>query len=370
MPWLLILISAGLANGDAVSAPKPTPPPAQTPVLPRDTLPATIDIQHIPAGLSKRRRIPKDSPLTEERVALGRRLFFDGRLSGNGKVSCASCHQPNHGFASPDARAVGINGQMGTRNAPSLLNRAYGESFFWDGRAKSLEEQALKPIASKHELGSSVKDVIARLTADPQYVKEFRTAFGKPEDGGEAVTAANLAKALGSFQRTLLLGDSPIDRFRGGDVTALTDDERQGLWLFESKARCWKCHSGNDFTDEKFHNTGVSWGGEPPDLGRFVVTGKVPDVGKFKTPTLRGVALTAPYMHDGSVKTLREVVEFYNRGGQPNPNLDRDMQPLKLSKREVLQLVAFLQALSRTGDKKAVLPRKVKRKTRSRKDAG
>lgn len=325
--------------------------------IPKDILPAKLDLKHIPAGLSKRRIIPKDNPLTAAKVELGRKLFFDGRLSGDGSVACASCHRPDRGFASQNARAVGIGGKIGPRNAPSLLNRAYGKSMFWDGRAATLEEQSLKPIASKLELGSSIKDVLKRLKADAGYVKRFKTAFG---DSGE-ISADNLARALASFQRTLLLGDSPIDRFRGGDPTALTDDERQGLWLFESKARCWKCHSGNDFTDESFHNTGVSWGGEPADLGRFVATGKVPDVGKFKTPTLRGVALTAPYMHDGSIKTLKAVVEFYNKGGNKNPNADPIMRPLGLSTKEQSQLVAFLRALSRTNDKKSVLPSTKKR---------
>ena len=325
------------------------------PLMPKDSLPKTLDATHIPGGLSRKRNVPKDSPLTGARVQLGRRLFFEGKLSANGTVACASCHQPDHGFAAPDARAVGIHGQLGKRNAPTLLNRAFGRSFFWDGRAASLEEQALKPIVNKVEMGSSLEAVIKRLRADASYVKQFQAAFGPDKKPADVVTAGNLAKALGSFQRTLLLGDTPVDRFRAAEAKALTDEERQGLWLFESKGRCWKCHSGNDFTDEKFHNTGVSWGAEPVDLGRFEATGKVKDVGKFKTPTLRGVALTAPYMHDGSLKTLKDVIEFYNKGGAKNPALDRDMEPLKLTKKEVAQLVAFLRALSRTADRKSVL---------------
>lgn len=332
----------------------------RAPGIPKDTLPRVIDINHIPSGLSSKRLIPRDNPLTPERVALGRRLFFEGRLSRSGKLACASCHQPEHGFASPDAKAVGVDGQVGKRNAPSLLNRAYGRSHFWDGRAASLEEQALKPIANSVELGSNVETVLSKLRQDASYPALFAKAFGRPQaskvDPRQYVTAANLAKALAGFQRTLLFGDTPVDRFRSADAKALSDDERQGLWLFESKARCWKCHSGNDFSDEKFHNTGVSWGSKDADLGRFFKTGNERDVGAFKTPTLRGVALTAPYMHDGSLKTLTDVVEFYNRGGTKNPALDPAMEPLHLSKTEVAQLVAFLNALSRTADPKSVLP--------------
>lgn len=354
---VMFFLCATLSSASAFPAEKPAARGKLLPI-PKDTLPQDLDLKHVPAGLSKRRIIPKDNPLTSAKVELGRKLFFDGRLSDDGSVACASCHRPDRGFASADVRAVGIGGKIGPRNAPSLLNRAYGKSMFWDGRAATLEEQSLKPIASKLELGSNIKDVLKRLNADAGYVKQFKTAFGESGD----INAGNLAKALASFQRTLLLGDSPIDRFRGGDPSALTDDERQGLWLFESKARCWKCHSGNDFTDESFHNTGVSWGGEPADLGRFVATGKVPDVGKFKTPTLRGVALTGPYMHDGSIKTLKAVVEFYNKGGKKNPNADPLMRPLGLSTKEQSQLVAFLQALSRTSDRKSVLPPTTKRK--------
>lgn len=329
--------------------------------LPKDTLPKKLDIHHIPAGLSKKRLIPKDNPLTEKRVALGRRLFFDGKLSKDGSLSCASCHQPDHGFAAPDATAVGIRGQIGARNTPTIINRAYGHSMFWDGRAKSFEEQALGPIANPKELGTTVEAVIKTLKGDRSYVQQFAAAFRPSKETKKAsaesfVTATNLAKALGGFQRTLLLGDSPVDRFRSGDYTALTTEERQGLWIFESKGLCWKCHKGADFTDEEFHNTGAGWGAKPVDLGRFDATKKFEDIGKFKTPTLRGLTLTGPYMHNGRQKTLQHVVEFYNKGGNPNVNLSSKMKPLKLSKKEVHQLVLFLKALSRTADKKSNLP--------------
>jgi cytochrome c peroxidase len=305
--------------------------------VPNDTLPDDLTLDKVPLGLGKRPE-SKDNPLTAQRVAVGRRLFFDPILSRDKTVACATCHRPEHGFSSPDTRPIGIGGKEGTRRAPSLLNRAYGTAFFWDGRAKSLEEQALEPIANPVEMGSSVQEAVSRLQTDPKYKDQFAKAF---DDG---VTAANIGKALASFERVLLRGDSPIDKFRErGDRNAMTTAERHGLWLWESKGQCWKCHSGKNFTDEAFHNTGVSWGGE--DLGRFMVTKSEGDRGKYKTPTLRGVKLTGPYMHDGSLKTLEDVVEFYNRGSNPNPRLDPAIQRLDLSKEELVDLVAFLKAL-------------------------
>jgi cytochrome c peroxidase len=305
--------------------------------VPADTLPETLSIDHVPLGLGPRPASPAN-PLTPARVALGRRLFFDPILSADRSIACATCHQPDHGFASPDGRPRGVGGREVTRRAPTLFNRAYGTSFFWDGRAPSLEEQALEPIASPNEMASTVAEAVSRLKADAGYKERFAAAF---DDG---VTAANLGKALASFERVLLRGDSPIDRFRqSGDRTAPTAAELHGLWLYESKAQCWRCHAGPNFTDEGYHNTGVSWGKD--DLGRFAVTKRDTDRGRYKTPTLRGVKLTAPYMHDGSVKTLEEVVEFYNRGGGPNPHLDPAVRPLNLSKDEAADLVAFLKAL-------------------------
>jgi cytochrome c peroxidase len=328
--WLAsILLFLGVT---VLAADRPSP-------LPRDTLPAKLTLDKIPLGLGPR-ALPKDSPLTPARVKLGRKLFFDPILSADNTVACASCHQPAHGFASPQARPRGIRGQQVARRAPTLFNRAYGTSFFWDGRRGSLEEQALVPIGTATEMGSSVPAAIKRLRANKEYRAQFEAAF---DDG---LTAANLARALASFERVLLRGASRVDRFRRqGDHAALTARERQGLWLYESKGRCWRCHSGANFTDEGFHNTGVSWGKKPVDLGRYAVTKKQADKGKFKTPTLRGAALTAPYMHDGSLKTLEDVVEFYNKGGIANPNLDPVLAPLGLSAEEVRDLVAFLKAL-------------------------
>jgi cytochrome c peroxidase len=189
-------------------------------------------------------------------------------------------------------------------------------------------------------MGSTLSEVTRKLIAEKEYQDLFNSAFSN------GVTTDNLGKALASFERTILRGDSVVDRFRKkGDHDALTPAERHGLWLYESKARCWRCHAGSNFTDEAFHNTGVSWGKEPPDLGLFSISKKEGDQGKFKTPTLRGVSLTAPYMHDGSLKTLREVIEFYNRGGGANKFFDPTMAPLDLSNDEIDALVAFLKAL-------------------------
>ncbi|HEX4588519.1 MAG TPA: cytochrome c peroxidase [Gemmataceae bacterium] len=310
---------------------------AAPPPLPRDTLPADIDLARIPAGFTARPADPADNPLTAAKARLGRRLFFDPILSGDRTVACASCHDPNHGFAGTNAVAVGARGQMGRRNAPSLLNVGYNASFFWDGRAASLEEQALMPIADPTEMASTPAEAVRRLRAEPSYVEQFGAALG-----GD-VTAGNLAKALAAFERTLLAGDSPVDRFRRGEVAGLSADARQGLWLFESRGGCWRCHSDHNLTDGKFHNTGVGGGA---DLGRYAVTRREADHAAFKTPTLRNVAKTRPYMHDGSMASLEEVVRYYSRGGNANPNLDAAVKPLNLSEDDVRHLVAFLEALT------------------------
>lgn len=338
------MLGSSLLTGPVpASNPDDDPPAKKLPVLPVDSLPEKIDLESIPDGLDPR-SVPGDNRLTEKVVALGRKIFFDPILSEDNTVSCASCHQPEIGFASHNKLAIGIRGQVGTRNSPTLLNRAYGKSFFWDGRAKTLEEQALQPIANEIELGSSVDAALERIRARDDYRRLFQEAFG----GAESITASNLAKALASFQRTLLMGNSPVDQFQSANYDALNDSERQGLWIYESRGGCWQCHSGGNYTDELFHNTGVSYGSKNRDRGLGEITGKSEDDFKFKTPTLRGVALTAPYFHDGSAKTLEEVVEFYSKGGAPeDPQLDSRMKKLNLSESDKKNLVAFLKALSR-----------------------
>ncbi len=315
--------------------------------LPVDNLPAELSLTTIPLGLDTNRTIPSDNPLTLARVKLGRQLFFDGRLSKDGTISCASCHVPEKAFASSDVVAPGVDGKLGTRNSPTVLNRVYGKAMFWDGRAASLEEQALQPIENPVEMNTTVATVLERLRSDAPYRQQFANAF---DDG---ITATNLAKALASFERVLLSGNSSVDRFHGGEFAALTKQQRLGLWIFESRGQCWRCHSGRNFSDESFHNTGVSWGRQPLDLGRFDVTHAERDRGRFHTPTLRNVAITAPYMHDGSMATLAEVVAFYNRGGTKNAHLDPLIKPLNLNEHEQAALVAFLQAL--TGAEQAAL---------------
>lgn len=308
-------------------------------MLPKDDLPQLLELERVPLGLEVERPVPLDSPLDRKRVDLGRKLFFDPILSEDQTVSCASCHQPELGFASSDPTSTGIHGKQGRRNAPSILNTAYRTSVFWDGRTKTLEEQALEPIQNPLEMGSDLEKIIARLKITPEYKQAFQEAFNHEP------TAESLGKALASFQRVLLSGDHGVDRFRAGEFKALTTEERNGMWIFESKGGCWRCHSGANLTDEGFHNTGVSWGKQPLDLGRFEVTDIEYHRGQFKTPSLRSVALTAPYMHDGSIKTLREVVDFYNEGGVKNPQLDNTINPLNLTERELEFLTAFLESL-------------------------
>lgn len=322
----------------AWSAPAADPPAAR---LPADTLPAELIATAPPRGLIALPSAPEDNRPTPARVALGRKLFFDGQLSLDRTVSCATCHEPDRAFAGREARAVGVMGRTGRRNAPSLVNRAYGKAFFWDGREQTLESQALRPIVDKLEMDLPLDQLLPRLQTDGQYPALFAQAY---PDG---LTADNVGRALASFERTLVYGDSPVDRFiEADDVSLLDAPARHGLWLFQSRAKCWKCHSGPDVSDEKFHNTGVSWGREPLDLGRFEVTQAEADRGRFKTPSLRNISQTAPYMHDGSLGALADVVEFYNQGGGKNPHLDRAIEPLHLTKEESAALTAFLEALT------------------------
>jgi cytochrome c peroxidase len=223
------------------------------------------------------------------------------------------------------------------RNAPALVNRAYGKSFFWDGRVATLEEQVLEPVQSPFEMNMTLAEWTARMRAESYYMKAFGQVFGS------VPSAANAAKALASFVRVQRFGNSAFDRHEAGDRTALTTAARRGLALFRGRANCIACHVGPNFTDERFHNTGVSWGG--PDLGRYGITRRASDRGAFKTPTLREVAQTGPYMHDGSVRTLEAVVDFYNEA-KPNPYRDPEVRPLRLSTQERKDLVDFLISLT------------------------
>jgi len=270
-----------------------------------------------PLGLDLYMPVPEANPLTPQKIALGRKLFFDKRLSRDGTLACASCHDPKLAFSDGRKVARGINGQEGARSAPAIINRGYGRTFFWDGRAKSLEQQALEPILNPKELGMTVPQV------------EQRTGL----------KIADVTAALASYVRTIRSGESRFDRYAAGKQNALSELEKQGLALFRGKARCSTCHAGPNFTDENFHNTGVAF-----REGKLLDEGA--GEGKFKVPTLREVARTAPYMHDGSLATLEEGVDYYDRGGNQNPGLDEDLRPLHLTADERQALAAFLRTLS------------------------
>ena len=295
----------------------------------------------LPLGLDLYMPVPEDNPLTSDKVELGRQLFSDPILSRDKSLACAGCHEPERAFTDGRTVSRGVFGRKGTRHVPTLINLGYGRAFFWDGRISSLEEQVLQPIQDPKEMDMTLKDVVDRLRGDREYSELFQAVFGG------IPTHVDLANALASYVRTILSGNSPVDRYDTGEREALSQQERQGLGIFNDKGNCWVCHFGPTFTDERFHNTGVAWrDGELLDQGRYMVTGKEEDRGAFKVPTLREVARTAPYMHDGSLATLEEVIDFYNRGGNPNPYLDSELLPLKLTSEEKQALISFLHALS------------------------
>ncbi len=301
-----------------------------------------------PVGLSADGAvIPKDNPLTLEKVKLGRRLYFDRNLSIDGSVSCASCHSPEMAFSDHARFSSGVGGQKGARHAPTVINRVFSTAQFWDGRARSLEEQALGPIQNPVEMGMpDMKLAVERLKKDPVSVQEFKDAF--PPDG--AVTPENVGKAIASFERTILSGDSPYDRYVAGDRSAMSAPAVRGMQIFmdDKKGNCETCHVGPNFTDENYNNLGIGMNARHPDLGRYNVTRLEGHQGAFKTPTLRDVALRGPYLHDGSEKTLEDVVALYVRGGIKNKWLSPKMHALHLTKQEQLDLVEFLKALSGT----------------------
>ena len=285
-----------------------------------------------PAGLPPVSH-PKDNPPTAEKILLGKQLFFDGRLSADNKVSCASCHDPAKGFSNGEQFATGVEGQQGGRNSPTVINSAYGKLQFWDGRAKNLEDQAMGPVQNPIEMKMSLDDVVKKLNAIEGYKKQFQQVFGSD------VTSDGMAKAIAAYERTVLSGDAPYDKFKGGDKAALSEAAARGMKLFMGKANCSACHAGASFTDNSFHNIGVPG----TDEGRAAINKSAGDKGAFKTPTLREIARTAPYMHDGSLKTLEEVVVHYNKGGTPHPQLDEELFPLKLTEAEAADLVTFLK---------------------------
>jgi len=296
--------------------------------------------------------VPADNPPTEETIALGRRLFYDTRISLDNTLSCASCHDPRYYFTDSKSVSTGVRGALGTRNAPTVLNSAYLKMQFWDGRAQTLEEQVAFPIANPVEMSLAHASDVSKLGKDRIYRQLFTQAFGTPD-----VTIARVAAAIASFERTALTGNSPFDRYQfGGDKNALTPAQLRGYAVFlnPNGGNCVACHTispqGALFTDDKFHNIGegINGEGDITDVGRFHETRVATDTGAFKTPTLRNVAQTAPYMHNGSLKTLKEVVDFYAGQGNSNPYLDPEMKKIHMTGQDRADLLEFLTAL--TGD--------------------
>ena len=322
--------------------------------------------------------IPPDNPQTAEKIALGQKLFFDGRLSVDGTVACATCHDPQRAFTDGRPTSIGVLGRRGQRNSPTVLNALYNQTQFWDGRAKTLEDQAGLPITNPVEMGQpDLEAAVASLAALPEYQQAFQAVFGRPPN------AQDLVRALASYERTLTSFDSPFDRFLAGDAEAIDESAKRGWVLFNDRARCNKCHALPDetpdltnFKDDDFHNIGVlivrhrvvplareaeklvdsgnaadvdraAIGTEMSALGRFLVTKKEPDIASFKTPGLRNVLVTGPYFHDGSHETLWDVLDHYNKGaGLRDPWLDQDIQPLGLQESELDDLVAFMASLT------------------------
>jgi cytochrome c peroxidase len=312
-----------------------------------DKVPAPTTADHIwrlPAAPA-----PADNAGTPARLALGKALFFDPRLSGNGASSCASCHNPSLGWSDGLKTAVGFGGVVLGRATPTIVNTAFNTQFMWDGRKKSLEDQALGPMKAADEMNTDFPAVIARLGSIPGYRAMFEKAYP-----GESIGEETIAKALAAYERSIVSRGSAFDRWLAGDKRALTPEQYRGYQVFTDAARgnCAACHSGPNFTDNGFHNIGIKSAGANPDPGRYAVRKVAAMKGAFKTPTLRDVELTAPYFHDGSAATLREVVDHYVRGGDDRSNLSADMKKLQLSEQEKDDLVAFLRAL--TGKQLAV----------------
>ena len=304
------------------------------------------EITDVPLGLPPV-PVPADNPMTDEKVELGELLYFDKRLSKDGTISCATCHDPQAAWAEHKPTSTGINGQIGARNSPTVLNSAYGSSQFWDGRAATLEEQALGPIENPIEMGHDLKVLVAQLNAlpegsKPDYKARFQKVFGTD------ITADGIAKALAAFERTILTGNSPYDKYMAGNNDAMTEAQVRGLKLFE-EARCTSCHRPPVFSNFRFINSGYGMNVEKPDEGRKDATGEQRDVGKFRVPHLRNIAETGPYYHDGKVKTLTEAVAIMAAGGVDAPGRSAMMKMVGqkgLTEADQADIVEFLKALS------------------------
>lgn len=354
-------------------APRVPPIPADGPLA----APKSLQQTGLPVEATNA-AVPADNPQSPEKIALGEKLFFDGRLSVDGTVACSTCHDPAHAFIDARPVSIGVKGRAGQRNAPTILNALYNKTQFWDGRAKTLEDQAALVIVNPSEMGQpSLDAAVARIAAVPEYDKAFRSVFGRPIKGTDVL------RAIASYERTQFSFDSPFDRFMAGDKNAISDSAKRGWGLFNTKARCNKCHALSEgkpdptyFMDNDFHNVGIgiirhnvialackaeaeinsgntidvdraAIQSETSVLGRFLITKKEADIASFKTPDLRNVLMTAPYFHDGSQATLWDVMDHYNKGdGVQNPYLDEDIQPLALSESEIDDVVAFMASLT------------------------
>ncbi len=286
--------------------------------------------------------IPADNPMTVEKVELGKMLYFDKRLSKDKTISCATCHMPENAYTEPRNVSTGIDDQKGEMNSPHVINSAYATSMFWDGRMNTLEEQAAGPVENPIEMGHKIGDVAGDLNAIPEYKKRFMDVFGEP------ASKETITKAIAAFERTLLSGNSPYDRYKSGDKNAMSADAIKGMELFNQKL-CVTCHTPPLFSNWGFYNTGVGYGkGEPP-IGRKAVTNLDSDQGAFRVSSLRNIAETAPYFHNGEAKTLREAVAFMAKGGKQNPNqhaLFLALKGMKITDDEIDKITAFLESLT------------------------
>jgi len=290
---------------------------------------------NIPLGLSANALVvPDDNPMTEAKVELGHQLFFDNRWGKKSAISCASCHLPDHGWSDPRQFSLNTEGKPTPRHSPTVINRAFADIQKWNGASKSIDE------LSGHLPFMDPAEQVKALSGVRSYRRQFKKVFGSE------VTSENVAKAIAAYVRTIMSGNSAYDRFQAGDKSALSDSAQRGLALFEGKANCVQCHAGPNFSDEGFRNIGVGMDKNPALAGRSEVTKKDADIGAFKTPTLRDVAKRGPYMHDGSLATLDDVIAFYDKGGNPNPHLAPEIKPLGLSDGEKADLKAFLVSLN------------------------
>lgn len=280
---------------------------------------------------------PKDNPYTPEKAALGKMLFFDTRLSRDKNLSCASCHNPSFGWEVPFAKAIGAGGKPLGRHAPTALNQAWSKNLFWDGRAPTLEAQAKGPIEAAVEMDLPMATAVTRLKEVKGYVAAFAKAFGQ-----EGLTEATILKAIATFERTIVTGDTPFDRWMRGDAKAMSDSAQRGFVIFAGKGNCAACHTGWNFTDDKFHDIGLP----THDNGRMNITGAAADEHGFKTPSLREISARAPYMHHGEVATMEAVLAHYVSGGEPRPSRSPLIKPVPLGTQDVQDLIAFMRALS------------------------